>query len=282
MKIRIVSALIGLALLFVILFFHQTILFNICVALVSVIGVFEFLFTTKYVQNKYILVVSLLFSGLVPFLNFPVFQDKLYMFIFCLFILYLIALFRHHHTVMFGQIAVAFTASLLIPFSFSTLVLLRDLDSVGGFYYLSIVFICAWLTDAGAYFTGKLFGKHKLAKHISPNKTVEGVIGGVIFCVVFSFAYSYLYTQVMEQQHYTIKSDVWILLATSVLGALIGMFGDLFASIIKRQTQMKDFGNLMPGHGGVLDRFDSVLFIAPFIFILLQFVQLITITKHIV
>ena len=119
-------------------------------------------------------------------------------------------------------------------------------------------FILAFLSDTGAYFAGRAFGKHKLAPVISPHKTVEGVVGGVlgaifgmlIFCLVmqlgFKMQVNYLYAVLY-----------------GVVGSLGAVFGDLCFSVIKRQTGMKDYGNLIPGHGGVLDRFDSMMVVGP-------------------
>lgn len=121
-----------------------------------------------------------------------------------------------------------------------------------------IPFILAFLSDTGAYFAGRAFSKHKLAPVISPHKTVEGVVGGVlgaifgmlIFCLVmqlgFKMQVNYLYAVLY-----------------GVVGSLGAVFGDLCFSVIKRQTGMKDYGNLIPGHGGVLDRFDSMMVVGP-------------------
>ena len=125
----------------------------------------------------------------------------------------------------------------------------------------------SWFNDAGAYFVGRAMGKHKLAPEISPKKTVEGAIGGVvcsiIFCAVYAWAFVYL-----ARVYYEIDMTInWLGLVLFVpVGALAGILGDLSASIVKRQCSVKDFGNIMPGHGGVLDRFDSFLFVAPLLY----------------
>ena len=122
-----------------------------------------------------------------------------------------------------------------------------------------LVWMClftALVTDIFAYFGGYLFGKHKLAPIISPKKTVEGAIVGVVGCTVFCLLCGFLYPEV----------STFECLFMGVIGSLAGQAGDLTASAFKRKTGIKDYGNLIPGHGGVLDRFDSVIFTIPFIY----------------
>jgi len=125
------------------------------------------------------------------------------------------------------------------------------------------VFLLIWTNDTFAYLVGKNFGKHKLLERISPNKTIEGFIGGMIFTFVLSF--------ILAQQFTTLSLIQWIVIAGIV--SIFGVLGDLIESMFKRQAGVKDSSNFIPGHGGFLDRFDSVIFAAPFIFIYLQFVQ---------
>ena len=120
---------------------------------------------------------------------------------------------------------------------------------------LGIIFFI-WINDTGAYLVGSFLGKHKLYEKISPNKTWEGTIGGVILCIALSFVMVKLFPQ-LELQH-------WIVI--SVIVAVFGTLGDLVESMLKRTAGVKDTGNIMPGHGGVLDRFDSLLFSTPFVF----------------
>jgi len=125
------------------------------------------------------------------------------------------------------------------------------------------VFILIWTNDTFAFLIGKNFGKHKLLERISPNKTIEGFIGGM----VFTFIASLILTRVFS----SLSLDKWIVIAGIV--SVFGVLGDLIESMFKRQAGVKDSSNFIPGHGGFLDRFDSVIFAAPFIFIYLQLVQ---------
>ena len=152
-------------------------------------------------------------------------------------------------------IVVPFTLIVQIPFLNST------------FNYVNTtilgVFLLIWTNDTFAFLVGKNFGKHKLLERISPNKTIEGFIGGM----VFTFTLSYF----LAQQFTTLSLVQWIVIAGIV--SIFGVLGDLIESMFKRQACVKDSSNFIPGHGGFLDRFDSVIFAAPFIFIYLQFVQ---------
>jgi len=120
---------------------------------------------------------------------------------------------------------------------------------------LGMIFF-VWINDTGAYFVGSFFGKHKLYEKISPNKTWEGTLGGIAFCIALSFVVAQLFPQ-LAQIHW---------LAISIIVAVFGNLGDLVESMLKRMAGVKDSGTLMPGHGGVLDRFDSLFFATPFVF----------------
>ena len=131
-----------------------------------------------------------------------------------------------------------------------------------GLLNMLLLFICAWGTDTFAYFGGRFFGKHKLIEHVSPNKTVEGAISGVVGTTILCALYLYF---VYDMQILCLVYGAII----GSLGSIFSQIGDLSASAIKRDAQVKDFGKIFPGHGGFLDRFDSVIFIAPIIYVLI-------------
>lgn len=122
--------------------------------------------------------------------------------------------------------------------------------------YVWLVYIIAFGSDTFAYFTGKMFGKHKLYPEVSPNKTIEGAIGGVIGCTILSLIYF----------DYLRINKYFYIIIFSVSASVFSIAGDLTASKIKREFRIKDYGYLLPGHGGMLDRFDSVLFVAPTVY----------------
>lgn len=134
----------------------------------------------------------------------------------------------------------------------------------GGTYTVWLIFLSSWGCDTCAYCVGKLIGKHKMSPVLSPKKSVEGAVGGVVGTMLLT----YIYAAIFASQMGITQTEVWILTLISAAGALISMVGDLTASAIKRNYDVKDYGRLIPGHGGVLDRFDSVIFTAPVIYFL--------------
>ena len=135
-----------------------------------------------------------------------------------------------------------------------------------GIILIWLVFLCPWGSDVFAYFTGSLLGKHKMVPHLSKNKTWEGTIGGIFGAALAGF----LFGLVLSNHFKDILTPILACTIISVGAGIISIFGDLFASAIKRQTGIKDFSRLIPGHGGILDRLDSVIFVAPLFFYLAQ------------
>lgn len=153
------------------------------------------------------------------------------------------------------KVFAAFFAVVYVGFLFSCIYQTRMLE--GGNFHVWLIFISAWGADTCAYCVGMLFGKTKLAPILSPKKSVEGAIGGVIGASVLGLVYALC-----------VKESILSYLIICLFGAVISMIGDLSASAIKRNTDIKDYGTLIPGHGGILDRFDSILFTAPVIYYL--------------
>lgn len=185
--------------------------------------------------------------------------------VFTLYLLYLFAVaVLRQGRMHFAEVAEVFTGVLYITLSFASLSLLRHKTPPAGGYLYLLVFFGAWVTDTFAYFTGRFFGKHKLNPVISPKKTVEGSIGGILFCMI-SFV---LFGIVMQfgKWHFTVHYP--LLLLSGLLCSVVSQVGDLITSLIKREHGVKDYGKIFPGHGGVLDRFDSVLAISPVLLIL--------------
>lgn len=127
------------------------------------------------------------------------------------------------------------------------------------------IFACSWVSDVGAYFVGVLFGKHKLAPVLSPKKSIEGAIGGVVFAALLGGLFAFLVVEPRIGK----QGIAWMFVIISAVGAVISQVGDLAASGIKRNENIKDYGRLIPGHGGIMDRFDSVIFTAPMVYALM-------------
>lgn len=160
------------------------------------------------------------------------------------------------------QIMCAFFCVAYAPAMLSFIYLVRVLPY--GIYTVWMIFISSWICDTCAYLSGMLLGKHKLAPVLSPKKSVEGAIGGIIGSALVGALYGYFMVEaVISEQQIT-----WIFVLISAIGAVVSQVGDLAASAIKRNHEIKDYGKLIPGHGGVMDRFDSVIFTAPMIYFL--------------
>lgn len=190
--------------------------------------------------------------------------------------------------VQFTHCATAFFASLALPFAFLCFLRLNNIaDWFSGYthhegvYFVGLGFSCSWFTDTFAYLVGRKFGKHKMAPVISPKKSIEGAIGGVVFTAVMNIIILYLFTKGCDHLYdYTFLGEspmkYLYIIPISMIGSFISMMGDLAASVIKRNFGIKDYSKLMPGHGGIMDRFDSCVFVLPTIYCILKFLAFYT------
>ncbi len=160
------------------------------------------------------------------------------------------------------QIMAAFFALIYTAVMLSFVYLTRMLE--GGAFLVWLIFLCSWGCDTCAYCAGRLFGRHKMSPVLSPKKTVEGAVGGVLGAAFLGALYAVLTASFNGNEAHT----PLIYAIICLVGALVSMVGDLAASAIKRQKGIKDYGTLIPGHGGIMDRFDSVIFTAPIIYFL--------------
>ena len=258
LKQRLISAFIGAIFVILILFSSEAVV-STAIALVTVIGLTEMYKCLGYFKdNKMLAVIGYTFSALYMCLNL-VFKVKLFLNFQA--VAYIMVLFVYmvltHNKTSFAKAAQSFMATMYITVCFIHIVFIRR--EVAGFFLIWLVFLTAWMTDTFAYTFGMLFGKHKLIPNVSPKKSVEGAIGGVIGCVVINVIISAIVAK--NTGLYVNYINLVIML---ILASIVSQFGDLAASCIKRDENIKDFGNIMPGHGGILDRCDSVLFVAPF------------------
>lgn len=268
MRTRIISAAVGLVILGVILFLHGTIVLPIAVSAVSAIMLYELLKAVKLTSFKDVLIpvevcgiaVPLLYSS---YYRYDEAMSAMYLdpnipaailgaALICAFFVFF-AWLRHHKEIGYEKTFFALAVMVLVPQSMSTAILLDRRTSL---FYLCMALCGAWIADSGAYFTGVTIGKHKLCPEISPKKTVEGFIGGIVTTgIVYSVAFCI-------HSGFTVSCALFAFVLGGIC-AVIGTLGDLSASMVKRQVGIKDYGNIMPGHGGLMDRFDSVLFVLP-------------------
>ena len=159
--------------------------------------------------------------------------------------------------IKFFEVAEAFCVSSYVIFSFGAISIMRYMEEDKGLLYIILMLVSAWGSDVFAYFTGRLLGRHKLIPEVSPKKTVEGAVGGIICAGGLSMLYGFIVSSFTE-----LVPNYIVLAVCGVLLAAFSQVGDLIASLIKREHGIKDYGNVFPGHGGVMDRFDSILAIA--------------------
>ncbi len=261
---RVLVALVCTPLIFVVFFLLPPIALPIAVSLLSMVGVHEVLWSTGFVKNPWISGLSIVLSGVVPFwVYIGQGMRSALVGIFAYFVLMFIIAISSHYTVTLEKMGGSFFFAMLIPYFLSTFIRLSTLPL--GSYYILTPMVVAFCSDAFALFAGMAFGKHKLAPELSPKKTVEGAIGGVAGSVVCCLIYA-----AVMQYAFHLEVSYLTFAFYGLLGSPISQLGDLSFSYIKRQYGLKDFGNIFPGHGGVLDRFDSVIFAAPFIEILIR------------
>ncbi len=276
MRTRIISAAVGLLVLAAALLGYYTIVFNLALSAVSAIGVAELLKAFGYNKTHRTLnVIGIVFAALLPFTKTQWYSFPMMFLIFVYIMVMFGILLKQYYKLRLEEVAVAFMMSVAIPLSLSSLLIIRERYSDCGYaaiFYTLLALGAAWLSDSGAYFAGRFFGKHKLAPTVSPKKTIEGSVGGIITNVICFVLLGLLYSAVIGDY----QVNYMMLTVLGLLSSPVGMMGDLVFSVIKRQNNVKDFGAIMPGHGGILDRFDSVILTAPFIMLILPLLSPLT------
>lgn len=272
MKKRLISVSVGLVLLATLIIFFNSIYVNIVLCLIGLLAAFE-------VHRAYG-VMPLIGMALIPVLMFCgvafVFEHAVFIVLLYLFASTLLAM-ASKKKVSFQKSTAVFAETVLIGYGLASVLYIREAYSQpragGGVFITDAVMIVVlalavgWICDTFAFTFGSLFGKRKMAPEISPNKTIAGAVGGIVGTPVVIVVIAAVYSALSGEQsifHSLALLDYVFLFVYGLLGAFIGMMGDLAASFIKRECGVKDFGKIMPGHGGALDRIDSVLFTIPF------------------
>jgi phosphatidate cytidylyltransferase len=257
MKTRVIAAAVLTPLLLIVVLFLPKVVTAILLGVICAIMAYELLHSTGLVRHTRLVLYSATLAFGVSIWSY---FDMNYAWGMLGLLAYFMAVFSElmasHVKIRFDRVAVCFLAAALIPFLFCSLVRIHGVKN--GRYLIMVPFVIAWLSDTGAYFAGRAFGQHKLAPVISPKKTVEGMVGGILVAM----AGLVLYTLVLNLV-FGFKVNYLYALVYGLLGSLGGVFGDLSFSVIKRQSGIKDYSKLIPGHGGMLDRFDSMIIVAP-------------------
>lgn len=263
MKTRILAAVALLPLLLLIVLFAPKICTAVLFGAMAAIAAYELLHGTGLVKEKLLNIFAAvmafwcaIWSGLGLEYGWLLLSILLY------WVLLMAVVMRGGMKLEFQKVALCLVAGIILPLLLSSLVRIHTWDK--GRHFIFVPFVFAFMSDTGAYFAGMLFGKHKLAPVISPKKTVEGMAGGVIITILGMAAYC-----LVLEKCFAMQPNYWLSIVYGLAGALISVFGDLCFSVVKRQTGIKDYGNLIPGHGGILDRFDSMMLAGPLAEVLL-------------
>lgn len=281
MKTRIITAAVGLGVLAVVLAFFDTFLFDLVLSAVCLIAIHEVFSAMGFGKKQwYLYAAAVPLTLLVMLSTSQMVRGLLLPAAFLTVLFYNVCQIAHVKTLDFGKLTGFIYFSGVITFCFYSLIHLKRMLPFAEYRYDAIYFILlilcfAWGGDTAAYFAGRAFGRRKLAPIVSPHKTVEGAVGGVLGSMaagcVLTLVYSLLSAKYnvisiqMQPKHYL------VLLGMGAVASVLGILGDLFASSVKRQAGIKDYGTIFPGHGGILDRFDSVMFIAPFVSIAVRY-----------
>ena len=260
---RLISGILLLAFTFVTMFFGGQVLL-VALFMISLIGLYELYKVMKF-ENEHLAYIGYI-ASFIWYVNIDTKQSPLFnihvpelmilsIVVVALLLVFVINYPKYTATQLFSAIFGIFYIPVMISFIFKT----RE-NIAFGQWLAWMVYVSSWGSDTCAYVVGRLFGKHKLAPVISPNKSLEGAVGGVVGSVIFGIIMS----------HFTGKSENLITIFAIIggLGSVISQIGDLAASGIKRNYDIKDYGDLIPGHGGILDRYDSIIITAPIVYYL--------------
>ena len=269
MKQRVITGAAIALLMIAIFLLSGTIVYPIIMTVLSIVGTWEMLGCVKHRSNLFVTIPSLILSAACPILACFFEYGPILAAVMCYIIALLAESVFFDEKVKVTNISEVFMTTLYVVLCFTALLKLRYIETGAEYIYI-LVFIAAWITDTFAYFTGFLFGKHKLIPKISPKKTVEGAIGGAIFCVIAFILYGIVVEKVVDGVQFSFA----VLALIGLIMSVVSMIGDLVASSIKRTYGIKDYGNIFPGHGGVLDRFDSIMILAPLLLFVVKTVNI--------
>ena len=265
MKVRIITALVSIAGIFPFFWFSDPVeptnplnyVFPLLISLIAFVSTWELLHCVDLDKNYFVSVPLYLAALAFPMLarvmcemRTDYIRAAILVALILAVYLFAVIVFQFGKVDM-GKIALVFMTDFYVIGAFSAIILLRD-EGIAGRFLFIMPFVFSWVTDSFAYFCGRLFGKHKLIPAVSPKKTVEGAVGGAVFCALTAFLYGFI-----VQKAFGVAPNYPVLIVGGLIISVDSQIGDLVMSAIKRQYGVKDFGYMLPGHGGLLDRFDS-------------------------
>ena len=263
MKQRVITSVIIVAVMIAVLSLSWTYVYPAVLSILATVAVFEILRVFRLDKRLFVAIAAYVVAFSLPLVAYFMMDYmqlnagdyllvmSLVLFMFMLY-LFVVAIFERGR-MPFGEFAGAFMITAYVVAAFSSLSVVRLIENVG-IYCLGLVLVTAWITDTFAYVVGSLIGKHKLIPEISPKKTVEGSIGGIVFSMIGTMLYGLLISLFTD-----ITPNYIVLAIAGLILSVISQVGDLIASLIKREHNVKDYGSILPGHGGIMDRFDSIL-----------------------
>ena len=266
----------GIVVLIGVLFTFDTLIFNLVITAITLIALHEIYAALGFEKQGWPLFGVLVpYTFLVMLSSYELYRRLVMPASFLVVLFYAIYLVVRNGTISYQKASGLAMFSGIVIFCFYSFIRLKELLPVEEYGYDAVFFILlilcfAWGGDTCAYFAGRAFGKHKLCPVVSPKKTVEGAIGGVLGTMMFGVAATLIYSIAADRMEAFTRSNIGVSMYVVIallacVAAVLGIYGDLFASVVKRQCGIKDYGTIFPGHGGILDRFDSVMFIAPFV-----------------
>lgn len=264
MNQRTKSSIVFTIILIAIMFLNNRVVDTILVIAMSIVGIYEYNKSLKNIGYNVIPLIGYISCFLIGFIGINIPNEIKLMVIKCGVPLLLIGMFIFtvftNMKYSFYEIGLTILSMLYIPMLFSFVKSITLLEN--GRIVLCYLIAGAFVSDIFAFLIGSKFGKRKLCEKISPHKTIEGAIAGVLGVVIF-----FVVMTVIFNKFFNTSYNILVIAALGIVASILGQFGDLAASTIKRKCNIKDFGNIMPGHGGILDRCDSVMFVAPIIYI---------------
>ena len=282
MKTRIITAIVGILVLIGVMFTFNTMVFNLVIAAITLIAIHEIYSALGFEKKDWLMYAVLVpYTLLVMLSSYSAMRKLVMPMSFVLVTFFAIYLVVRNGIISYQKASGLLVFSGIVIFCFYSFILLKERLPVEKFGYDAVFFILlilcfAWGGDTCAYFAGRAFGKHKLCPVVSPKKTVEGAIGGVLGTMVFGVVATLIYSIAANRMEAFTRSNIGVSMYVIIallgcIAAVLGIYGDLFASVVKRQCGIKDYGTIFPGHGGILDRIDSVMFIAPFVSIAVRY-----------
>ena len=284
MAARLITAGVGIVVCIGLMFLGEInpIVLTIAISLVTGLMCGELLTAKKLHKKLIISIPSVMLGILMPLLSSTDFVFiPLYLFTVAVFV----SAVLYHEKITADDMMFAFGGTLLITLSMtafaytvcgetglSPLVKTDEIVKSYPAFWIVLTLAIPWMADSGAYFAGRFLGKHKLCEAISPKKTIEGAVGGLISGFVASILIGFIFTWIYKD----VTINFVPLIIIGLINPVISIFGDLTFSIIKRSCNIKDYGSIMPGHGGMLDRFDSIILCAPLVYLVSQFVTVIS------